>query len=110
MRDKKLRVCLLEELKKKQVVGFPVEAGKRGALVWTDKGALAVEDRCSHDDGELTGGTVDVQTRQIECPRHGARFDLVTGKALCMPAVTPVAVYPVEVQNGEIWVTVPQEP
>ena len=64
----------------------------------------ALEDRCSHADVRLSGGMVE--GCEIECPAHGARFDLKTGNNLCMPAVVPVRSFPVQVRNGEIFVTV----
>jgi 3-phenylpropionate/trans-cinnamate dioxygenase ferredoxin component len=62
----------------------------------------AIEDVCTHDGGQLTGGTVDGD--QIECPRHGARFCIRTGAALSAPAYEPTAKFPVRVENGEIQV------
>ena len=50
---------------------------------------FAIEDRCSHDDGVLLEGTLDEATCTIECPRHGSRFDLRTGKPLNLPAYLP---------------------
>ncbi len=61
----------------------------------------AVEDRCSHDDGELAGG--EVHGYELECPRHGARFDVRSGEALCAPAYEPIAKFPIRVENGVIW-------
>ncbi len=58
----------------------------------------AVSDVCSHDDGELVsanGKLVDIC--QLECPRHGARFDVKTGKAVKMPAIAPIKTYKVKV-------------
>jgi 3-phenylpropionate/trans-cinnamate dioxygenase ferredoxin subunit len=62
----------------------------------------AIEDVCTHDGGQLTGGTVAGD--QIECPRHGARFCIKTGAALSAPAYEPTAKFPVRVENGEIQV------
>lgn len=62
----------------------------------------AIEDVCTHDGGQLTGG--QVEDDQIECPRHGARFCIRTGDALTAPAYEPVATFPVRVENGEIQV------
>jgi 3-phenylpropionate/trans-cinnamate dioxygenase ferredoxin subunit len=62
----------------------------------------AIEDRCSHDDGPLCEG--DREGFEIECPRHGAHFDLRTGKALTLPATEDVDTYPVVVRQGEIFV------
>jgi 3-phenylpropionate/trans-cinnamate dioxygenase ferredoxin component len=60
----------------------------------------AIEDVCTHDGGQLTGGTVE--GGEIVCPRHGARFSIRTGEALSAPAYEPTAKFPVRVQNGEI--------
>jgi 3-phenylpropionate/trans-cinnamate dioxygenase ferredoxin subunit len=60
----------------------------------------AIEDACTHDDGPLAEG--DLDGFEIECPRHGARFDIRTGKALSMPAVTPTRRFEVRVTGGEI--------
>lgn len=61
-----------------------------------------IDDMCTHDGGELASGVVS--GHEIECPRHGARFDIRTGAALCMPATAPVAHYPVRVVGDEIQV------
>jgi 3-phenylpropionate/trans-cinnamate dioxygenase ferredoxin component len=62
----------------------------------------AIEDRCSHDDGPLCEGDRDGFC--IECPRHGARFDLRTGEPLSLPATEPVDVFEVVVRGGEVFV------
>jgi len=63
---------------------------------------FAVEDVCSHDGQPLTDGPVT--DGAITCPRHGARFDLKTGKALCMPATQPISTFAVEVRDGDVFV------
>jgi 3-phenylpropionate/trans-cinnamate dioxygenase ferredoxin subunit len=67
---------------------------------------LAIEDRCSHDDGVLLEGELDEAACTIECPRHGSRFDLRTGKPLNLPAYVPVDTFPVSVEDGLIKVEV----
>jgi 3-phenylpropionate/trans-cinnamate dioxygenase ferredoxin subunit len=67
---------------------------------------LALEDRCSHDDGPLCEGEWDQEDCRVICPRHGATFDLETGRALSLPAIEPVATYPVEVVDGIVKVQV----
>jgi 3-phenylpropionate/trans-cinnamate dioxygenase ferredoxin subunit len=62
----------------------------------------AIEDVCTHDGGQLTGGTVEGD--EIVCPRHGARFCIRTGAALTAPAYEPVARFPVRVESGIIQV------
>ena len=61
----------------------------------------AVEDVCTHDGGELAGG--EIHGFEIECPRHGARFDLRTGAALCLPAYQPTATFPVKLDEGVVY-------
>lgn len=60
-----------------------------------------IEDVCTHDGQPLTDGPL--HGLEIECPRHGARFDVATGKALCMPATEPVQVFRVEVRADGIY-------
>lgn len=67
----------------------------------------AIADLCSHDNGPLGEG--ELFEDQIECPRHGARFDVKTGRPLTLPAVVPVPVYPVRVNGQEIEVEIPEE-
>ena len=63
---------------------------------------LAIEDRCSHDDGELLYGEVDWEDCRVECPRHGSWFDLRTGRPLNLPAYQPVDTFPVHVVDDVI--------
>lgn len=72
----------------------------------TDK-YFAIADVCSHDDGPLAEG--DVEGHEVICPRHGAHFDLETGKALTLPAVVDIPSYPVRIEGEEILVGVPVE-
>ena len=67
---------------------------------------LAIEDRCSHDDGTLVEGELDQDSCTIECPRHGSRFDLRSGRALTLPAYQPVETFPVSVDDGMIRVEI----
>ena len=67
---------------------------------------LAIEDRCSHDDGVLVEGELDEATCTIECPRHGSKFDLRTGKPVNLPAYQPVDTFPVSVEDGVIKIEV----
>jgi 3-phenylpropionate/trans-cinnamate dioxygenase ferredoxin component len=67
---------------------------------------LAIEDRCSHDNGELVEGDFDQDTCTVECPRHGSKFDLHTGKPVNLPAYVPVETFPVHVDDGVIKIEV----
>lgn len=72
------------------------------ALCNVDGDFYAIDDVCTHDGGPLDQGEVD--GHQIECPRHGARFDVRDGRALTLPAVRPVRSYPVQVEDGVVMV------
>jgi 3-phenylpropionate/trans-cinnamate dioxygenase ferredoxin subunit len=72
-------------------------------VVNLDGDLYAVEDRCTHEDFELSAGPVDAADGSVECTLHGARFDLRSGRALCGPAYLPVAKFPVQVVDGVIW-------
>ena len=63
---------------------------------------LAIEDRCSHDNGPLAEGEFDEESCTVECPRHGSLFDLRTGKPKTLPAYVPVDTFPVLVQDDMI--------
>jgi 3-phenylpropionate/trans-cinnamate dioxygenase ferredoxin subunit len=62
----------------------------------------AIEDVCSHDGGELDQGTLE--GCRVECPRHGAYFDVTTGAALTFPAILPIRTFDVRVEGDEIYV------
>ena len=64
----------------------------------------ALADRCSHAEASLSEG--EVFGDEVECPRHGASFDLVTGRALSLPATKPVRTYRTEVRGGEVFVEI----
>ena len=83
----------------------PVEVkGKRLLICRTEDGFYAIDDTCTHDDGPLSDGFLDGNA--IECPRHGARFDVTTGKVLCLPAAVGIASYPVKVEGDEVQVKI----
>ena len=67
---------------------------------------FAIEDRCSHDDGPLAEGVLDESACTLECPRHGALFDLRTGAPKSLPAYVPVETFPVSVEDGMVRVEV----
>jgi 3-phenylpropionate/trans-cinnamate dioxygenase ferredoxin subunit len=62
----------------------------------------AVANLCTHDGGPLGEG--ELLDHQIECPRHGARFDLRSGAVRALPAVVPIPIYDVKVEGDDILV------
>ena len=65
----------------------------------------AIDDVCTHDEGDLGDGELDGTA--VECPRHGGRFDLFTGRVLALPPVIPVRAYPVHVDDDVVMVDLP---
>ena len=83
----------------------PVQVNGRNLLIChTESGFYAIDDTCTHDDGPLADGWLEGEA--IECPRHGARFDVKTGTVLCLPAAVPIHSYPVKVEGEEVKVNV----
>ncbi len=62
-----------------------------------------IEDVCTHDGQPLTDGPI--AEGQIECPRHGARFEISTGAATCMPATEPIRTFVVDVRDDGVYVS-----
>lgn len=82
-----------------------VEAGGQKIALCNVEGAFhALEDRCSHDNGPLGEGTL--AGRLLECPRHGAKFDVTSGRPVTLPAVLPVKRFPVIVEGQQVLVEV----
>ena len=99
-RDGWVRVCARAELLPGEFK--TVWDGDTPIVVYNIDGDLfAIEDRCTHDDGELAGGAL--HGYELECARHGARFDLRTGAVLCAPAYVPTASFPVRECEGIIY-------
>ena len=79
-------------------------AGRQIAVCNVDGTFYAIDDVCTHDGGSLDQG--ELLGDEIECPRHGALFDVKTGRALTLPAVAPVRSYPVQVNGDHIMVEI----
>ena len=65
---------------------------------------FCIDDVCTHDGGPLSDGKLDDHT--IACPRHGAKFDIRTGKALTMPATVDTAAHDVKIEGDTIFVRI----
>jgi len=63
---------------------------------------FCIDDVCTHDGGPLSEGRLDDHT--IACPRHGAKFDIRTGKALTMPATVDTAAHEVKVEGDTVYI------
>lgn len=78
-------------------------AGKRVILVKVEDSIFAIDDTCTHSGCSLAGEGY-LEGNVITCGCHGAQFDVTTGKALALPAVSDVATYEVKVENGEVYI------
>ena len=78
---------------------FP-ERGEHIVLCNVGGSYYAIRDACTHDGGML--GLGDLEGGLIECPRHGAKFDVTTGEAVNSPAVRPVQTYPVRIHGDDV--------
>ena len=78
--------------------------GRAIALFNVDGAMYAIDDVCTHDGGPLAEG--ELSGCEIQCPRHGARFDVRTGKPLSMPAFEPVSTHEVDVKGEDIFVVI----
>ena len=97
------RVCRVSDLLEggKMVV----EVGDRLVALFHVGGEFwAIDDLCTHDGGPLAEGRLEDHV--IECPRHGARFDIRTGHVLCMPATQDTAAHDVKVEGDQVLVRI----
>lgn len=79
--------------------------GVVAAVFLTEGEVYALGDRCSHAEASLSEG--EVFETEVECPLHGAVFDLTSGEALTLPAVRPVPSYPTRVEGEKVFVDLP---
>lgn len=101
-----ITVCPVEDLPPGEVK--IVRAGELAIGVYNADGSYyAIEDRCSHDDGPLAEGDFEADECVAICPRHGARFDIRSGRPLSLPAYLPVDTFDVTVEDGLVKVEVP---
>ena len=98
-----IKVCAVDDIAPGTAIGVEVE-GVEVAVVRTEDGQVfAVHDVCSHAEVPLSEGEIDGCT--VECWLHGSRFDLRTGQPSGPPATAPVPVYPVEIHEGDVYVS-----
>ena len=80
-----------------------ITAGGRSIAVFNVEGAFyAIDDSCTHEYAPLSPGTRVGEI--VTCPKHGSRFNVRTGGVLSLPAVVPVNIYPVKVEDGQVYV------
>ena len=84
------------------------EAGRTAVCVAhaEDGNFYALDDVCTHEEFSLCDG--ELWGMDVECPQHGSRFNLATGKVTGLPAVIPAKTYPVTVEGNDVFVEVPE--
>jgi len=98
-----VKACRLEDIEEGRAKQVEIE--NRTVILAKYNGAVfALENMCTHDGGLL--GEAEMIDGQIECPRHGARFDITSGEATRMPAVVGLETFEVKFEDGEILVAV----
>jgi 3-phenylpropionate/trans-cinnamate dioxygenase ferredoxin subunit len=71
-----------------------------------DGNLYAINDICTHEEFSLSDG--ELWGLDVECPQHGSRFNLVTGKVTGLPAVIPAKTYPVTIEGNDVFIEVPE--
>jgi 3-phenylpropionate/trans-cinnamate dioxygenase ferredoxin component len=98
-----IRVAGLGDVPEGTLLGIELE-GHRICLANSEGEIYAFRDNCTHKDFPLSAG--ELEDTEVTCDWHGARFDVRSGQALCLPAVRPVQTYEVKIEGEEIWVRV----
>jgi 3-phenylpropionate/trans-cinnamate dioxygenase ferredoxin subunit len=97
-------VGTVEEVKDGERLFLEID-GKPIVILYVSGVYYAIGDVCSHDDGPVGEGIIE--GFEIICPRHGARFDIRTGKALALPAFVNIPVYPIRIVGDQIEIGLP---
>ena len=98
-----IRICSTDDVPKASAISADVEGTQIAIVHAEDDNFYAVYDECSHAQVALSEGEIEDCT--VECWLHGSRFDLRTGAPTALPATQPVPVYPVEVRDGHVYVS-----
>jgi nitrite reductase/ring-hydroxylating ferredoxin subunit len=110
---------MAEFLKAMKLTDIPEEggacvliAGRRIAVFRVGGEVYAIDDTCSHEEASLSSGTLylDEDEPQIECPKHGSMFSIVTGQVFSLPAVWPVHSYETDIRDGVVYVSTDPRP
>ena len=100
------RLCALTDIAPGTAGRFDFD-GHRIAVVRIGDDFYALGDECSHADYSLSEGDVWADELEIECPKHGSTFSLVTGQPQTLPATQPVPVYTLQVEGDDVMVVLP---
>jgi 3-phenylpropionate/trans-cinnamate dioxygenase ferredoxin subunit len=102
----RVRVAAIAEVEVGRAILVQVDGRKIALCRPAPEEFYAIDDTCSHALASLSEG--ELAGYEIECPRHGARFDVRTGEALTLPATRSLQTYRVLVENGEVLIELPE--
>lgn len=94
-------VCSLNEVALGEAMRVETSAGPI-TLYHLEDGCFATQDQCSHGNWSLADGILEAGV--VECPLHGGKFCVRTGAVKAFPPVVPLKTFPVQVQDGQVWV------
>ena len=94
-----IKICDLSEIPNGSIKKFEIN-DEEITICNINNQIFAINDNCSHDEASLQEGFIDGY--EIECPVHGAKFDIRTGEVTCLPAVSPIKTYNIKINNGAI--------
>jgi nitrite reductase/ring-hydroxylating ferredoxin subunit len=101
----KMRICAASEMADGDM--RRVEARPAIAIFRVEGEFFATAATCTHMESCLTEGYLDDDV--VECALHGAKFNVRDGRALALPATTPLQTFPVHVEGGDIYVEVGED-
>lgn len=99
-----IQACGAKDIEPEDVIRFDHEGRTFAVYRTEDDRYFATDGYCTHQRFHLADGLVMGNT--IECPKHNGRFDFTTGKACKVPACIDLRIYPVRVEDGQVWLKV----
>lgn len=103
--SERIKVANVGDLDENEMKSLEV-GGQDIALYYVCGRYYATDDICSHAYAQLSEGWIDEEDCTVECPLHGSKFDLATGRPRSLPATKPVRTYAVTIEDGAIYVEV----
>ena len=101
-----VKVAKIEDIPSGERLKYEFE--EETVIIFNKDGVFyCIADICSHDNGPLEDA--ELENHAIECPRHGACFDIRTGVALNLPATSPIPTFVVKIENGDVYVESPDD-
>ena len=104
----KVKVCKVTDIPDMSMKSFDIN-GEPVLVANVDGKFYSISDICSHAMAYLSEGELKPEECHVQCPDHGAVFDLKTGEAIALPAVTPVSAYPITIEEDHLVIEMPDQ-